>query len=62
MKIVKVISKTGDKKMQVITDEGTTKHIQKVGSKWMAFIGNKVNEHGDISKVFKPIEGGSNEG
>lgn len=56
MKIVKVISKSGNNKMEVITDEGTTKHIVKTGSNWVYFVGNIKNEHGDIKPVYKPIE------
>ena len=55
MKVVKVVSKSGSNRMQVITDEGTTKHIEKVGSNWMYLHGKKFNEHKEIVKDIRII-------
>ena len=64
MKVVKVISKSGKDRMEVITDEGSTKHIQKNGKLWMYFHGVKIKDSGDIVPIYNSIElkkGGSNE-
>ena len=60
MKVVKVISKSGNSKMEVVTDEGTTKHIVRNGSVWNYLHGTKVNEFGDVKTIYKPIEVGGN--
>ena len=60
MKVVKVISKSGNSKMEVVTDEGTTKHIERKGSVWNYLHGVLVDEFGTERTIYKPIEVGGN--
>ena len=57
MKAVKIISQSNDGgSMQVITDEGTTKHIKRNGSSWMYLDSMKVLDNGEERPVFKEIK------
>lgn len=54
MKVVKVIS-SGPGTQEVITDEDTTRHIRKQGSRWMYLAGFKASTKGDPVPVYKEI-------
>tara|TARA_Y100000310_G_scaffold87711_1_gene84564 strand:- start:8503 stop:8664 length:162 start_codon:yes stop_codon:yes gene_type:complete len=51
MKILKVTSKSGNDKMQVITTAYETKHIRKRGDVWYYLAGYKANDE----PIYKPI-------
>jgi hypothetical protein len=65
MNVVKVISRSGDNRAEVITDEGTTKHIRREGpfSDWKYLHSKKFDEAGQLRSIYKTInwkKGGRN--
>jgi hypothetical protein len=57
MKIINTISKSKDgNSMEVITDDGVTRHLKKSGSVWKYLYKLETTEDGNVKEIFKTLE------